>query len=91
MNTKDKILQILQNSIPTQKIFVIDESDKHKGHKGAVESGGGHFKLFIVSDTFAGMPLLKRHKKIYSSLGPLMSNEIHALAITALTSHEDNT
>jgi BolA protein len=34
-------------------IEIIDDSAKHAGHAGA-RSGGGHFRLKIVSPRFAG-------------------------------------
>jgi BolA family transcriptional regulator, general stress-responsive regulator len=59
-----------------------DESSRHAGHEGA-KSGGGHFRLTIVSARFAGKPVRERHRMIYGALGELMGREIHALAIAA--------
>jgi BolA protein len=68
---------------PTQ-INIIDESHLHVGHAGSA-SGGGHYKLYIVSPQFAGLNTVSRHRVIYSALGELMKHEIHALNIQALT------
>ena len=39
-----------------------------------------HFLLLIVSKKFENMPLLNRHRLVYSLLNPLIdSGEIHAL------------
>jgi BolA protein len=66
---------------------IIDESAAHAGHAGA-QSGGGHFRLIIVSEQFAGMNAVARHRAIYRLLGELMDQRIHALSINALTPSE---
>lgn len=66
---------------------IIDDSAAHAGHAGA-RSGGGHYRLFIVSSAFAGKPTLARHRLIYDALGELMRSKIHALSIQAMTPEE---
>jgi len=61
---------------------IVDDSAKHAGHAGA-RSGGGHFRLAIVSPRFAGRKTMERHRMVYDALGPLMKREIHALSIFA--------
>ena len=68
-------------------IEIIDDSAKHAGHAGA-RSGGGHFRLAIVSPRFAGCRTMERHRLVYDALGPLMKQEIHALSISAKTPDE---
>lgn len=65
-------------------VEIQDDSAKHAGHAGA-RSGGGHFRLNIVSPRFAGLRTMERHRLVYDALGPLMKREIHALSITAKT------
>lgn len=69
-------------------IEIDDDSAKHAGHAGA-RSGGGHFRLTIVSSRFAGYRTIERHRLVYDALGPLMKREIHALSITARTPDEN--
>lgn len=64
-----------------------DESAQHAGHAGAA-SGGGHYRLTIVSGRFAGLGPVARHRLVYETLGDLMQNGIHALAINAYTPEE---
>ena len=68
-------------------VSLVDESAMHAGHAGAA-SGGGHFRLRIVSDRFAGLARIARHRLVYDSLSDLMRNAIHALSIEALTPDE---
>jgi BolA protein len=63
-----------------------DESAQHAGHAGA--SGGGHYRLTIVSRRFAGLNAVARHRLVYETLGDLMHKGIHALAINAYTPEE---
>ncbi len=65
-----------------ETVELMDESAQHAGHAGA-QSGGGHYRLTIVSHRFAGKDRLARHRMVYGALGPLMSRDIHALAINA--------
>jgi BolA protein len=69
------------------QIDIVDDSHKHAGHEGA-RSGGGHYTLQIVSEDFAGKATLARHRMIYSALGEMMKQEIHALNIQAYTPQE---
>ena len=64
-----------------------DESAQHHGHAGAA-SGGGHFRLTLVSPKFRNLSTLARHRLVYEAMGELMQREIHALSITALTPEE---
>lgn len=71
-------------------IDIIDDSHRHAGHAGA-RSGGGHYRLTLVSDQFQGKSKVARHQMIYGALGELMRTRIHALAINAMTADEANT
>ncbi len=42
---------------------------------------GVHFEAVVASASFAGKTTLQRHRMVYATLGSLMGNEIHALAL----------
>jgi BolA protein len=86
MNIADAIAQRLAPLAPLS-IELIDDSALHAGHAGA-RSGGGHYRLAIVSAAFAEKSTVTRHRMIYDALGDLMRTEIHALAIQARTPEE---
>lgn len=67
-------------------VEITDDSGRHAGHRGA--SGGGHYRLRIVSAHFTGMNRVARHRAVYDTLASLMAHGIHALAIEALTPDE---
>jgi BolA protein len=81
----EQIKEGLKNLNPT-KIEIEDEGHLHVGHAGA--KSGGHFKLFIVSESFNDLSQIDRHKLIYNTLNELMKTEIHALSISAKTPSE---
>jgi BolA protein len=64
-----------------------DDSALHAGHPGAA-TGGGHYRVKVVSDRFEGLRLVMRHRLVYDSVHDMMHTEIHALAITALAPSE---
>ena len=69
------------------ELAIDDESALHAGHPGAA-SGGGHYRMILVSAAFAGQPRVKRHRLVYDALADLMQREIHALAMTLLAPDE---
>ncbi len=64
-----------------------DDSAEHVGHAGAA-GGGGHFSLVIVSEHFAGLPRIARHRAVLDRVGDLIPNPVHALAIRAYAPDE---
>ena len=69
------------------RLELIDDSAKHAGHAGA-RSGGGHYRLLIVSASFCGKSTLARHRLVYAALDELMRSKIHALSIQSLAPDE---
>ena len=78
-----RALQVLAPS----SLQIVDESHRHAGHEGA-RDGRGHFAVEIVSDAFAGLAPLARHRRVYEALGSMMQTDIHALSIRAMTPAE---
>ena len=64
-----------------------DDSAEHAGHAGAA-GGGGHFSLVIVSEHFACLTPIARHRAVLDRVGDLIPNPVHALAIRAFTPDE---
>lgn len=86
MNTVEMMRQKLAALAP-ESLNIIDESALHAGHPGA-KSGGGHYRMRIVSRQFAGKPSLARHRLVYAALSDMMRKEIHALSIEAYSPEE---
>lgn len=83
----ERIRALLEAALQPLAIELTDESALHAGHAGAA-SGGGHYRLRIVSPRFEGLRLVMRHRLVYDSVHDMMHKEIHALAITALAPSE---
>lgn len=79
--------QDLRKAFQVQSLVIDDESHLHAGHAGAA-SGGGHFKLEIVTPEFKGLNLVARHRAVYAALNRHIPKEIHALTIIALAPDE---
>lgn len=74
-------LQTALAALAPLHLEVLDESHMHSR---GLET---HYKAVIVSPEFAGLNAVKRHQKVYASLGGLMS-EVHALALHTYTPEE---
>lgn len=83
----EKIKRLLEASLAPTRLELVDDSQSHAGHAGAM-AGGGHFYLTIVSAAFEGKTLVKRHQLVYGALGDMMRSDIHALSIKAFTPSE---
>ena len=77
----------LRQAFAPLHLVVEDESARHAGHAGAA-SGGGHFRVLIVSEACRGQDLFRRHSAVFAALGTAMQSEIHARAVRTLTPEE---
>ena len=67
-------------ALAPEALDLLDESALHVGHAEA--TGGGHYRLKIISAQFAGQSHVARHRMVYAILEPLMRHRhIHALAL----------
>ena len=83
---KNKILELIKSKLTVEHINIADLTNKHQHHKQY--TGGGHYKLIVVSDDFKNLTLIKRHKLIYTILKDMLQNEIHALSMITQTTKE---
>ncbi len=87
MNRVERIQALLKSALTPTECQVDDESHLHAGHAGAA-SGGGHYRLRLVSAHFEGLNKVARHRLVYDALHEMMPQEIHALAMTLHTPGE---
>ena len=80
MSKRDQLQAALQALTP-EHLEVLDESHMHSR---GLET---HYKAVIVSPLFAGLNAVKRHQKVYATVGELMG-QIHALALHTYTPEE---
>ena len=78
-----EMLARLNSALAPTSIELIDDSEQHRGHGGYNPAGESHFTLRIESPAFAGKSRVERQRMIYSALGDLMHERVHALSIRA--------
>jgi BolA protein len=84
---RERLAGRLKDGLGADHLEVIDDSHRHAGHAGAAD-GRGHFTVLIVSQRFAGLSTLERHKLVYQVVGDMMTTDVHALSIQALAPGE---
>ena len=90
-NQRAKTIEsLLREAFEPSELLVKDQSHLHAGHAGA-EDGKGHFDVRIVSEQFASLNRIARHRAVFAALGDLMNTDIHALRIDAQTPAERGT
>jgi BolA family transcriptional regulator, general stress-responsive regulator len=78
-----EILERLKSALSPTRLQLIDDSEQHRGHGGYNPAGESHFTLMIESPEFAGKSRVERQRLVYSALGDLMKERVHALTIKA--------
>ncbi|MEX2124240.1 MAG: BolA family protein [Woeseia sp.] len=84
---EEKIRQQLAQSFHPLELTIKDQSQLHIGHEGA-RDGKGHFDVTVVSQAFAGVNRVQRHRMVYDALRDLLESDIHALRINAYAPSE---
>lgn len=78
-----EMLRRLNQALAPTRVELVDQSEQHRGHGGYNPAGESHFALAIESDAFAGKSRVERQRMVYSALGDLMRERVHALTISA--------
>ena len=73
----------LNSALSPTRVELSDDSERHRGHGGYNPAGESHFSLKIESAAFAGKSRVERQRLVYSALGDLMKERVHALSIRA--------
>jgi BolA protein len=78
-----QIEERLRVALAPERLAVIDDSEKHRGHAGHDPRGESHFTVEIVSAAFAGKSRVERQRAVNAALADLLAERVHALAIRA--------
>jgi sulfur transfer protein SufE/stress-induced morphogen len=86
----DSIIAKVCDKLKPSSVKLVDNSAQHAGHAGreGLAASETHFALDIVSDVFAGLSQVQRHKLVYALLADELAGSVHALQITARTTSE---
>ncbi len=83
MSIREQLEHRLLAGLQPARMALKNDSGMHAVPKGSET----HWNLIIVSDAFAGLSPLHRHRRVYDALGELMKS-IHALTMKTLTPAE---
>jgi len=78
----------LERALSPLALEIEDESANHAGHVGAREGGETHFRIRIVSESFAGLNRVERQRKVYAAVADELPERVHALSLITLTPSE---
>ncbi|MFP4043302.1 MAG: BolA family protein [Rhodosalinus sp.] len=81
MSRTEEIRIALESAFQPERLEVVDESERHRGHAGYQEGGESHFRVVIRAPAFAGQSRLARHRAVHRALGADLVGRIHALAL----------
>jgi BolA protein len=84
MTIQSRIQEKLSSAFQPLNLEVINESDNHNVPPGS-ES---HFKVVLVSKSFEGETLIKRHRRVNQVLADELKGGVHALALHTMTPEE---
>lgn len=83
MKVADSIRNKLQAELNPAHLEIIDESNKHAGHRGARPEGETHFHVVVQSAAFDGMSRVARQRLVYKILAEELAGPVHALSVEA--------
>ena len=69
MSVDATIRKKLEEALAPARVEVINESHLHHGHAGSPGTGTSHYRVRIVSERFAGLSRLQRHRLVNEALG----------------------
>ncbi len=73
----DEIRNKIQAALPGSAVTVRD-----------MTGGGDHYEVEVVSEAFAGMSAIQRHRMVYTPLKDVLGGALHALALKTRTPDE---
>ncbi len=65
-----EIEKLILAAIPDAEVTITD-----------LAGDGDHYAARVVSESFAGLPRVRQHQRVYAALGTRMGNELHALQL----------
>ena len=66
-----EIERLIRDAIPDAEVTISD-----------LAGDGDHYSARVVAASFAGLPRVRQHQRVYAALGERMGGELHALQLT---------
>jgi stress-induced morphogen len=87
MSVEETMSIKLKQAFKPIKLTIENDSARHAGHHHgpgkAAQGGESHFTVSIISERFAGLSRLQRHRLVNEVLAEELAGPVHALAIRA--------
>jgi BolA protein len=83
-----RITQAVLAGFPGATVRLVDDSARHAGHAGAAPGGETHYRLEVVSASFAGMNRVARSRAVNALLAAEFESGLHALNLALRTPEE---
>lgn len=81
---QERIEHKLAEALDPEHLEVVNESGNHNVADGSET----HFKVVVVARAFEGERLIKRHRRVNSTLAEELAAGVHALAMHTYTAEE---
>ena len=72
-----EIERLIKTAIPDADVAITD-----------LAGDGDHYAARVVSRSFAGLPRVQQHQRVYAALGGRMGGELHALQLQTAAPEE---
>ena len=84
----DRMHAVLTQHLSPARLAITDDSAMHAGHAGATAGGQTHYSVLVVSERFAGLSRVARHRLVTGALAAEFEGGLHALSLTLRTPAE---
>ena len=81
MSLEQILREKLMIGLDPVRLDVINESEKHAGHRSSPGTGESHFRVFVVSERFFGLSRVARHRMVNQLIAEELAADVHALAL----------
>ena len=88
MSVSGRLREKLILGLRPTRLDVVNESERHAGHRGSPDTGDSHFRVLIISEAFAGKSRVERHRLVNELLKEELAGGVHALALATLAPGE---
>jgi BolA protein len=83
MSREARMKEALMVALEPVRLDIVNDSDRHAGHRSSPGTGESHYTVLVVCERFAGKSRVERHRLVNAALADELKGGLHALAIKA--------
>ncbi len=87
-SVEEQIRRKLMVNLHPIRLDIVNDSERHAGHRSSPGTGNSHFQILIVSPVFEGKSRVDRHRLVNDVLKDELAGTIHALGLKAYAPDE---